>query len=98
MRSIIYDGYIKDINYYRNNKIKLNISKDIDNTFHSMMDEWMNEIRDVVNNISNNFIIPQNLIEKISNIFIDEHEKRLNEYKTEVKDFFKNYSKGHGKK
>ena len=93
MRSIIYDGYIKDINYYRNNKIKLNISKDIDNTYHTMMNEWMNEIRDVVNNISNNFIIPQNLIEKISNIFIDEHEKRLNEYKTEVKDFFKNYSK-----
>ena len=93
MRSIIYDGYIKDINYYRNNKIKLNISKDIDNTYQTMMNEWMNEIRDVVNNISNNFVIPQNLIEKISNIFINEHEKRLKVYKSEVENFFSNYSK-----
>ena len=93
MRSIIYDGYIKDINYYRNNKIKLNISKDIDNTYHTMMNEWMNEIRDVVNNISNNFVIPQNLIERIANIFINEHEKRLNVYKSEVENFFSNYSK-----
>ena len=91
-RSLIYDGYSKDLNYYKNNKIKIKISNKFDNTYNKMMDEWINEIKKVVDDISNNFTIPQSLIDRISNIFINEYEKRFDEYKSEVQNFFSNYS------
>ena len=92
-RALIYDGYVKDLNYYKNNKIKLNISNKIDITYEKIMDDWIKDIKNVVDDISNNFTIPQNLIDKISNIFIDEYEKRFYDYKSEVQNFFSNYSK-----